>query len=279
MRWWITLAVFLPCLAYSDWNLPNMPENGMGDPGNFYLPKSSVDFGLLNDDYIGSTDKLMTGSSFFSVQWESSRNKYVGYDFAINHRFLTPITKTRFKNGDIGKPLGWYGDELEPRFAVSRLWGSLKVEASLGLAMYADFGAVYMQNKIHKMVNSPIELYRFGPLPRASYLDGSLGGGTVLSRNFLLMNYISLSPTMNMLTSRLNFKTDLFGSASIGAQAQVDYLLFSHFYQQVVPWHWGAGFSFKWHWYQFTTNYSSIYVPYDRYGQFFLSPLIINIEF
>ena len=279
MRWRMAVvAILFPCLAFADWRIPNTPENGIGDPGNFYITNPGVTFDLLNDDYIGSTDKLMTGSNFISLQWVSGKDW--GFEFSVNHRFLNPITKTRFHNGEIiNSPQGFYGDELEPRFSISRLSGWFKTELSLGVAIYGDFGGASAHDTIHKAVDSPLELHRFGDLPHGAYLVGSAGAGFLLNNNLLWMFYVNRSPTMDSYTSRFSLKTDLWQGAAAAMQVQADYMHRSHFYQKLVPWHWGVGWSFKWGFYQFTANYSSIYLQYDRYGQFFLSPLILNFEF
>lgn len=280
MRLWMASAILFSHFALADWNLPNTPENGLGDPGSFYLSNPGVAVGLVNNDYIGRTDKLMTASNYISTQWLSSKNPLLGYELSLNQRFLNPITKTRFNNAEIIPPVqGFYGDEMNPRFAVSRLNGWFKMEASLGLAIYGDFGSKGIHDKVHKLVDSPLELHRFGPLPHATYVEGSVGAGFLMSKYFLWMLYANRSPTMDFYTSRFSFKANLFGSASVATQVQADYMHRSHFYEHIVPWHWQAGWSFKWGWYQITANYSSIYLQYDRYGQFFLCPFVLNFDF
>lgn len=266
--------------VWAGWGLPNPPASGMGDPGNFYLVEPGVTFSALNDDFIGLTDKLMTGSSHLALYLGSTDSgpKKLGFELMIARRFITPIIKTMFRQPELPQIRGLYADELNPRMAFSFFYEGFKVELMVGAQIFAHFGGPQVHNFIHRNIGSPLELHRFGPLLQRTYAEGSLGFGHAFSDYLLWMVYVNQDPIIQSVLSRINFKMAV-GSFKLGLQIEGAYNHHSDLYDDIRPFRYGFGGSIKWGWYQATANYQSVYLRHDRFGQVFISPLVINLEF
>lgn len=269
------ILFFISTQSFAVWEIPNTPQSGMGDPGSFYLNKQGLTLHLFNNDYVGYTDKLNTASGSLYLYMLSGAH---GWEVSAHRRLLTPIIKTRFGEDPYSPPKGVYADQLEGRIAYSFTEGHTKIEAHWGYEYYAGLGGDNVAKFIHKVIGAKDETAKYGPKINNNFISGTIGFG-FLSQYALLMFYAHNGPTMQDATARLSFK---FGTDyQFGIQGEISEQFRSTFYGRefIKPNRHGYGISYKHGWYQFTANYISPYLKYDKYGQYYLSPLIISYEF
>ncbi len=277
VKYFAALAIcFFTLNTLAVWELPNTPMTGIGDPGSFYLNRQGLTLHLFNNDYIGETDKLMTASGSLFLYWQASKNH--GWELSAQRRLTTPIIKTRSGEPAFDPPQGIYGDQLESRLGYSYVNGHFKFESAVSGEYYAGLGGHRITDFIHKVIGAKDETDKYGEKIDNSFLAGSIGFG-FLTKYALFMVYGHESPVMREAIARLNF---VFGGSSfkIGFQGEVVQQFQSDFYvEDIENYRYGYGLSMKWDWYQLTANYVSPYLKYDKYGQYFISPLILSWEF
>lgn len=249
---------------------------GIGDPGSFYLNKEGITLHLFNNDYLGHTDKLMTASGSVFAYFSIDPNH--GWEFSVQRRLIQPIIRKKFGEVSLDPPKGVYGDQLESRLGYSHINGLFKFEAAVSGEYYAGLGGHKITKFIHEAIGAKDETDKYGEKVDNTYLAGSLGFG-ILTKYALLMVYGHESPVMREAMARLNLKFS--GKAfQVGLQGEVVQQFQSDFYgEDIEDYRYGYGLSMKYHWYQFTANYVSPYLKYDKYGQYFISPLVLSWEF
>lgn len=277
---WLVLLFFNLAFGH-DWNMPNTPESGIGDMGSFYLsnPDNFV-FHIMNNDFIGNTDKLMTGSStliYYSQLGDKNQNQ--GISLAINRKLITPIIKTHFKNTSFKKPQGVLADWLEVKSAYSKVFNDLwKFEMSISMDDMGDFYGTSIQSKIHQIVGSTDDSRKYGKERQGVFVGGSVGFGRIFDLNYLLMAYFQKNEIMESWIARLSY-VNTYEKLEYGIDTNIAYQVGSHFYSNISNVRYGGGFSLKYRWWQMNLGYVSKYLKYDEFGQFFIDPIIVNFSF
>jgi hypothetical protein len=275
-----SLIIFFLILSISTetlavWELPNTPMGGIGDPGSFYLNQQGLTLHLFNNDYVGYTDKLNTASGSLFLYLQPNKNH--GWEVSAHRRLFTPIIRTKFGTEPaFDPPRGIYADQLESKVAYTYVDGHLKYEASFSAEYYAGLGGDDVAQFIHKVIGAHDDTDKYGPKFDDNLVSGILGMG-FLTEYALFMVYIRESSLMRDATARLSLK---FGKDyQFGFQGEVSQQFKSQFYgEEIENYRYGYGLSYKHGWYQFTANYVSVYLKYDRFGQYYLSPIVISYE-
>lgn len=273
----ISIILLLSKDAVATWQLPNTPMS-IGDPGSFYLNTEGLTLHFFNNDYLGRTDKLMTGSGSLFLYLIPNNQKKHGWEISVQRRLITPIIQTKYGQPSYSPPKGVYGDQLESRLGYSYTSGHYKFELGISGEYYAGLGGDRIQKFLHTAIGAKDETHKYGEKIDGSYLAGSIGFGLV-SKYVLLMIYGRESPIMRDAIARLSLK---FGGKTIqlGLQGEYAYQFQSDFYlKDIEETRYGYGLSFKWDWYQMSVSYVSPYLKYDKFGQYFISPLIVSYEF
>lgn len=276
------LILIIGQFSIADWTLPNTPAGNIGDPGFFYLPHPSINFQVNNNDFAGSTDKLMTGSTgiYVFLDGEQTEIRQTGYEFAIIGKLLTPIVVTRFDQPPQKSYPGVYADGFEYKVGYSRIDRNIKFEASLSADLYGHYNGDEVQKRVHEIIASKDYTDLYGSKLHSSYLIGNVGLGRMLGDYFLVMFYYRNSATIRDLMYRISFKYEkgLFG---IGLQYERARQLESPLYgvENIQEYRTSWGISWKFSWYQMTFSYVSNYLKYDAFGQYYLSPLIVSYTF
>jgi len=267
--------------SWADWEIPNTPLASIGDPGNLYLNTQGITYHFANNDFAGQTDKLMSGSTglyYYRVPKEGDAQD--GYEFSVNARLLTPVTATRFDQPPLVTPRGVYGDSVEFRAGYSRIIESLKVEASLSADLYGHYNGDEVQKRVHRIIGSGNNQEMYGQKFYGSYLAGALGVGKFIGEDFLAMMYFRNAAVVKDYILRLNFKHQ-WGDLQVGAQFLVAKQLSSNLYENTdlekERREWALGLKYKW--YQASFAYVSRYLNFDKFGQYYIDPLILSYEF
>lgn len=269
--------IFFSMNVFAGWELPNTPLSGVGDSGSYYLNEPGITFHVHNNDYLGRTDKLMTGSSHLFLYGRSSNRRH-GVELSLQRRLTTPIVKTRHGEIPLDSPQGVYADQVETRLGYSYLNNNFKMEAAVSYEHYGNLRGEKILKFLHELAGSNIYINVYGEKIKNDYVSGAVGFGYLVGPS-LLMVYFRESPVMRDVMARTNIK---FGKKDIqvSIQAEAARQTQSDFYRDdIEDWRYGYGLSFKLYWYQMSVNYTSKYLSYDKFGQFYISPLIVSYEF
>jgi hypothetical protein len=280
------MIIFFPIIAQAvDWKLPNTPSSGIGDMGSFYLADPSFfTLHVMNNDFIGNTDKLMTGSaSLFYYKsladYKSDQSTILrGLEFSLHRRLLTPILKTRFNTQELNQPEGFFADWLEVKVAYSQIVNRWKTELSLSLDDFGNFDGENIQAKIHKAIGSPDESSKYGKAYQGTYGAGSAGIGYFLGENLLVMTYFQKNEIMESWYLRTSYM-EHFGKLGVGFQVNLVNQDYSDAYNEITQHRYDWGIGVKYGWWQANFGYFSKYLIKDDFGQFFINPLIIHFKF
>ena len=277
-----TLALFLTA---ADWGLPNTPSTAIGEAGTLYLADPSLQLEVHNNDWIGQTDKLLTFSAnlayFRSLQTKKHPTEPTTESFAVilGSRLLTPIIKTRFDQEDLPQPEGVLAEWLALQISYSRLFGRIKLELSFEGDFFGKFNADDIYRTFHQIVASPDDWDRFGPRKEGTYGAGSVGLGYLWTDYLLSMLYYAHSIVMEDYTIQTSFVWPLSDNFFFAAENRFVQQLNSRLYDDERPYRHEWTVALKWGFWQGNFKYVSPYLENDRWGQYYLSPLILSWKF
>ncbi|HEX7673482.1 MAG TPA: hypothetical protein VF412_04895 [Bdellovibrio sp.] len=269
----------------ADWGLPNPPSAGIGEEGTLFLTEPGMVFDIHNNDWIGQTDKLLTFSSnisyFKTLQTKGKDDAGIPEAFSVSlgSRLLTPITKVKFGEPYLHPPIGILAEWLALQLAYSRLFGRFKLELAYEGDFFGNYHGDAVYRYIHTIVNSPDDWDRYGQRFEGTYASYNVGLGYIWSDWLLSMAYYSNSVIMEEYTIATNFIYRFNESLSFAAENRFVMQTTSHFYDEVRPYRHEWGVAIKWGFWQANAKYVSPYLERDRYGQYFLSPLVLNWRF
>ncbi|QDK37174.1 hypothetical protein [Bdellovibrio sp. NC01] len=278
----LILALFLTA---ADWGLPNTPSTAIGDAGTLYLADPSFLFEIHNNDWIGQTDKLLTFSSnlayYRNLQTKAHPSDPTPEAFAVilGSRLLTPIIKTRFDQEDLPQPEGVLAEWLALQISYSRLIGRMKFELSFEGDFFGNYHADDIYRTIHEMVASPDDWDRFGERKEGTYGAGSVGLGYLWNDFLLSTVYYDRSIVMEDYTIQTSFVWPFSDNFSFAAENRLVFQTYSQLYKDERPYRQEWSLALKWGFWQGNFKYVSPYLEKDRWGQYFLSPLILSWKF
>ncbi len=287
MKWlriFFIVGISIPILCLGDWGLPNPPSTAIGETGTLYLADPGIVLDVHNNDWIGQTDKLTTYSSALSYfrALQTKENKQPtpeAFKVALNSRLLTPIINTHFGSEDLNPPEGVLAEWLELQFAYSHFFDRIKLELSYDVDFFGNFHSDDVYRTIHRIFASPDDWDRYGERYEGTYGAGSVGIGYLWNDYLLSMIYYDKSIIMEDEVIATSFIYPFSDAFSLAGENRFVIQLNSHVYGDERPyrheWAWG----FRWYFWQVNFKYVSPYLERDRYGQYFISPLVINWRF
>ncbi|WII71366.1 hypothetical protein QJS83_12925 [Bdellovibrio sp. 22V] len=285
--WIVILIVLLPALCFGDLGLPNPPSTAIGDTGTLYLNDPGLFFDVHNNDWLGQTDKLVTFSSALAYFRGLQTKKEMGafsptpeaLKLALNTRLLTPITSTRFDHKDLDQKVGIFAEWLELQIAYSRLFGRVKLELSFAGDFFGNFAGDNVYRYIHEVFASDDLWEDFGRRYEGTYGAGTVGIGYLWSDYLLSMIYYGRSQIMEEETIATSLIFPLSANFSIAGENRFVNQKTSKVYANPRPYRYEWAWGFKWNFWQVQFKYVSPYLEEDRWGQYYISPLILNWKF
>lgn len=258
-------------------------------PGDIYehqLTRPGVRFTETNDFY-GQTDKQITemGSLGISNIW-----KHYSYSFDITGRFVQPVLRTRNDRPELEEKLGIYAEWIEAKFNQSYLFyndsGFLGLKLDLGLSTNytGNFSFTDLYENIHEALNATIDSDKYGDRLEDDFYSMSYGAGVVFNLSKYINAYVgqSISNSHFMYERSHNFRLIYSDSKDFALSLKYMYIeqIRSHWYEALnnsrVQGLLGLRvFGF---WYP-SVMYVSSYIPGDKYGQWYMSPLAFSFNF
>lgn len=144
--------------------VPN-PKLGVGEPGFLDLRKGLF-IQLMNNDYLGNTDKLMTGS--FSLGYLTN-----SWGIYYTHRLFTPAINPSYGENDYPQPLGINTDVMSLNLFKEIKLDLGAFDGGLGWDHLGENGAGSISRSIHNQIGSP-HLNHNQSLKKGDYLNYNL---------------------------------------------------------------------------------------------------------
>jgi len=277
--------IFSAVNGFADWGLPNPPSTAIGESGTLYLAEPGWFFDIHNNDWLGQTDKLLTFSSalsyFLPLQTKDNSHDPTpeAFKFSVGYRLLTPVLETRFDMEELIPPEGIFAEWVELQWAYSRLFGRFKLELAVACDFFGYFNGDGVYHWFHEVVGSHDRWQEFGKRYEGTFGSGTVGVGYVWSENLLSMLYYSQSEIMESYTVATSLVYPINEHLSVAGENRFVQQLNSQAYRDERPfrheWAWGL----RWHFWQIHFKYVSPYLERDRWGQYYVSPVILNWKF
>ncbi|MFK7826946.1 MAG: hypothetical protein AB8G05_22580 [Oligoflexales bacterium] len=171
----IYLFFFFPLISFgSEFERKANTRGIIGEHDPINLINDGFLFSPMTNDFIGQTDKLMTGSYRLSYlkSWSDSSFMLTGY-----WRSLTPVYKKKFGQSDLKIPFGRFADWAEIQGSYLKKsksnipYGSLNYVFTLGLGHIGDKGLKQVHTYIHKATDNSLLNLDYHNQPKGSTIS------------------------------------------------------------------------------------------------------------
>lgn len=265
-------------------------RGSVGDIGNHYIAPPGITLDVMNNDFLGGTDKYMTGAMkagllrFFP---DDGRGYSSSYEFMMNWRALTPAASGKVGSHKLKKVVGRFADWMESEMAYARTYSifgrRLKGQLSLGIGHIGAKGMKQLHIAIHKAIGMQISGLEYDRQPegRTVKYDGSIADVQKVLGDEVM---VSLGSSHDRATVEAYLQlnvTHRFGeNYHLGVEGRVIRQLGSDIYAGLDQVRAEASVAAKIHeYYQPSIKYVSPYVSDDQWGQFYAEILRFNIPF
>jgi hypothetical protein len=242
----------------------------------------------MNNDFLGETDKLLTGAMQLGLLRRYSDS---AYSLQLHWRFLTPVYKRTFGESDLKIPIGRFADWAEMTHGYSRRFGGndrLVHSFSLGVGHVGNKGAKGIHTYIHQLTKNPIHQLEYNDQLEGYTPSGGYQLGYELPE--LNLNRVTTRQQLSIGHHYKNIMWETYGKANIvvpiidgfrfGAETTLVAQHLSHTYDSPRPLRGEiAGGLLIWHYFQTNVKWVSVYLYDDAYGQVFFEPITFNILF
>ena len=266
-------------------------RGSVGEISNHLIAPDGATLDVMDNDFLGTTDKYMTGS--MKAGWgRTFANTGSGYasSFEImgTWRALTPTESGTVGGNPLGRMVGRFADWMEAEGAYARTYdvGSgqrVKGQLTLGGGHIGDKGMRRVHMAVHKaigMQTAGLE-YTNQPVGKTVKYDASLGDAWRFgaAEYLVSLGHASDSATHDTYLQG-NFLTPLGKNVGFGLEGRVARQWGSDIYDGLDTWRREISFGltvFKY--YQPSFKYVSPYLPGDDRGQYYAEILRFNVPF
>lgn len=284
--WWTVSGT-----AHADGLVSANTRGSIGDVSNGFVSPDGINLDVMNNDFLGGTDKYMTGAmklgflhtqrSFFALSPEDKSS----FELTWNWRALTP-TETESVGGRTlpyleGRFADWMeirGTYAETITTSSGLW---KLQFSLGLGEIGNKGMKTLHRDIHEsigMSTAGLE-YTNQPLGLTKSSDAFVGKifGDPINGALIGLGY-SFDPTMREVYLQATYLKTWTKDYAISGEALVARQLKSDIYIGTDTYRFEFGTSIRvGTYYQPGLRYVSNFLAPDSRGQFYAELLRFNV--
>lgn len=283
----VLLFCLSPMTAFAD--LKSASTRGIvGDISNLYLSPNGFEINVMNNDFLGGTDKYFTGGMSFGWLHTLSpdlKDRVFSYEILANWDALTPAQSQTVGGKPLPRTLGRFADWMALRgsvaYSVPNSFGHLKVQLSLGVGHIGNKGMKGLHYSIHKQIGmqtsgldytnqpaGPTEDYDFyvGQIKAAGSGELMLGGG------------ISSNKAMKDVYFRANYLRSISTNVAMSAETTWAYQLDSGIYDQISSMRYEVALGFRlYDYFQPSFKFVSSFMKEDPRGQFYAELLRFNI--
>jgi hypothetical protein len=180
----------------------------IGEIGSLYVRPKGVNLNPMNNDYVGKTDKLLTGSSNIGLHsyWSSHADYANAVAANVYWRALTPSFRPNDDAAAFEEPVGVFADWLEFKLAFAStkkfFLGGLKVQTGFGYGNINDRGIKVVHRRIHRQINQPTSNLTYKDQPIGDTYSGDAMAAYIL-------------PTLKILGVKISVQGAVGGKSSL----------------------------------------------------------------
>lgn len=260
----------------------------LGDISNMYLSPDGLEVNIMNNDFLGGTDKYMTGA--MSYGWlktyePDQEGRILSHEILFDWRALTPAESATVGGKRLIRRIGRYADWMSVHGSISYMMptsvGPIKVQASLAVGHIGNKG----MKELHHAIHSGIGMQTSG----LDYTDQPLGineGYDFFAGRFLPNDYLdvmvgaglALDKAMRETYVQLNGQKRLSENAVTSLEFTVSRQLGSSIYDGLRPYRMELAASVRlYEYFQPGLKYITSFVHDDPQGQLYAELLRFNV--
>jgi len=271
-----------------------MPQGVVGEIGSLYLKGDSVYVHPATNDYLGDTDKYLTGSANAGLLlgWPDDNHDLKSAALGIYWRAITPAFRPKDGEPEFEKPVGRFADWLDGQIAYGLTrptWlGGFKFELGFNYGNISDRGIKYVHRWIHQAVRQPTSHLSYDHQPTGN----TYGANTMFAH---------IVPAIDLFGAKFNWQTAVGAQNSKimneyflqwntilqfspaykwGFERKIIKQATSQFYEHIRHNRYETTFSMLlWQVYQPSVKFISPYLKEDNAGQIYVDLLNITVPF
>lgn len=266
-------------------------RGSVGEISNHFITPDGLTLDLMDNDFLGTTDKYMTGSmkAGWTRSFPDTGNGYTSsFEVMGTWRALTPTESGSVGGNPLGRVVGRFADWMEGEIAYARTYDiglgqRLKGQLTLGGGHIGNKGMRGVHMAVHKaigMQTSGLD-YTNQPIGRTTKYDAMIGDAWRLGSTELLLSIGNARDAATHDTYlQGNVLRPLSRRVSLGLESRLIRQWGSAIYDGLDTWR--REFSFAlcvFNYYQPSFKYVSPYLPGDDRGQFYAEILRFNVPF
>jgi hypothetical protein len=266
-------------------------RGSVGEIGNHLIQPDGLSVDVMDNDFLGDTDKYMTGS--MKAGWlrtfpDDGRGYASSFELVGTWRALTPTQSGTVGGNPLGRMVGRFADWMETEGAYARTYDAggghrVKGQMVVGGGSIGNKGMRRMHVAIHRaigMQTSGLE-YNNQPSGKTWKYDALVGDSVRVGATELLL---SLGNARDAATHdsylQGNVVTPLGRHVGLGIEGRLVRQWGSDIYAGLDTWRRELGFGLTvFRYYQPSFKYVSKYMPGDERGQFYAEILRFNVPF
>lgn len=277
--------VSTPCLA----DFSSASTRGiMGGISNLYLSPDGFEVNIMNNDFLGGTDKYMTGGMSYgwlhSLRLGESHN-ILSYEILASWDALTPGTSESVGGRPLPRTLGRFADWMSGRGSLSYTFahglGRSKVQLSLGLGHIGHKGMKNLHYAIHSGIGMQTSGLEYDNQPAGFTRDYDLYVGHIMGdkpNEWMIGGGVAYNKAMRDFYLRANYLRDLTQSYKLSLELSLVRQMDSQIYDGIAPMRYEAAVALRIHeYYQPGFKFVSSFLKEDPRGQFYAELLRFNI--
>jgi hypothetical protein len=284
------IIIFLVPIARADYQSA-CTKGVVGDINNSYLTSDGLTIDPMNNDFIGGTDKYMTGAMTLGLLKSTrplsgnSGSTKGSFELIGSWHAITPTTTSSVGGKALGGVSGRYADWMEVEGTYAETYenslGRWKGQFSLGAGHIGSKGMKYVHRGIHQAIgmsttgtdytDQPAGLtnsydiflaYIFGEWNHGALIGVGAESDKSMENMYIKFNYL------------IRFSADISASADVLVARQIR----SEIYTAVLPYRFESGLAVSlWRYYQPGVRYVSTYLKSDPVGQIYADLIRISV--
>jgi len=290
-RLFLEIAVFCfflrPSLALADFSSAST-RGTLGDISNLYLSPDGIEINIMNNDFLGGTDKYMTGG--MSYGWLHSLpvgdgQDILSYELMASWDALTPGNSESVGGRPLPRTLGRFADWMSGRGSLSYTFahglGQTKVQLSLGLGHIGNKGMKNLHYAIHSGIGMQTSGLEYDNQPTGLTRDYDFFVGHILgakSNQWMIGGGLAYNKAMRDIYLRANYLRALTESYKVSFEFSVVRQMNSDIYDGISPMRYEVATGLRIHeYYQPGFKFVSSFLRDDPRGQFYAELLRFNV--
>ncbi len=254
---------------------------------------TSIYASVQNNDFIGQTDKLVSGSNQISFLWALKPESFVvsSIEASLYWLAITPSYRPRDGSQSFVTPVGFYADWLDFQVAIAQTrwfdFGGLKLNVAATVGDIADHGMEKVHTSLHELVGQPVS-----DIDYSGAKERKTQGGDIAVSYLLLpfdCNSWRVSAELSVGRSKNVFFDESYADFRLGMRTSEEYQLgvttrfvrplAVRVYDKVNPFRYESAITLRWGGWMPSLRYVSAYLPADTHPQLYADLLSWNFEF